>query len=116
MELRAAIAALRALGRPSIATLYTDSEYLRQGVTKWLARWQANGWRTASRRRVKNRDLWQALLQAQKPHEVHWHWVKGHSGDPTNMRADYLARQAITDIGHAAPPDQEPLARQLNLL
>jgi len=116
MELRAALAALQALGDPSVVHLYTDSEYLRRGITEWLPRWQRNGWRTATKQRVKNRDLWKALVAAQKPHEVHWHWVKGHANDPGNLRADYLARRAIGDIGRTAPPDREPLAKQLSLL
>jgi len=116
MELRAAIEALRALGRPSVVRLYTDSQYLRLGITEWLPRWQRNGWRTVSRQRVKNKDLWKALVAAQKPHEVEWHWVKGHSGDQANARVDFLARQAMADMGRSSPPDREPVAKQLGLL
>jgi ribonuclease HI len=116
MELRAAVEALKALGRPCLVHLYTDSEYLRLGITEWVPRWRRNGWRTANRQRVKNRDLWKALLAAQRPHDVHWHWVKGHANDPHNRRVDYLARKAISDLGRTAPPDREPLDKQLSLL
>jgi len=116
MELRAAIEALRALKRPCVVHLYTDSQYLRQGITEWLPRWQANGWRTASKKPVKNKDLWLALLEAQEPHEVHWHWVKGHAGDADNVCADRLARLAIDDIGRRAPPDREAPDPELGLL
>jgi len=115
MELRAAIEALRALERSCIVHLHTDSEYLRRGITEWLPRWRQNGWRTVARKRVKNQDLWLALLEAQEPHDVHWHWVKGHAGDPGNMRADRLACSAINDIGRKAMPDHEPLGEQLSL-
>ena len=86
------------------------------GGVEWLAGWQRNGWRTVSRQRVKNQDLWKALVAAQKPHEVEWHWVKGHSGDRGNARVDFLARQAMADMGRSSPPDQEPVAKQLGLL
>ena len=116
MELRAAIEALRALGRPTSVRIYTDSQYLRLGISEWLPGWQRNGWRTVSRQRVKNQDLWKALVAAQKPHVVEWHWVKGHSGDRGNARVDFLARQAMADMGRSSPPDQEPVAKQLGLL
>ncbi|MBC8448387.1 MAG: ribonuclease HI [Chloroflexi bacterium] len=115
MEMRAAIEALQALEQPCVVHLHTDSEYLRLGITAWLPRWQQNGWRTAGRKRVKNRDLWQALLAAQEPHDVHWHWVKGHAGDPGNVRADRLAQAALDEIGRRASPDHEPLDEQLGL-
>lgn len=95
MELTAAIQALRALKRPSEVDLYTDSMYVRQGITEWLPRWKANGWRTADRKPVKNQDLWQALDEAMRPHVVRWHWVRGHAGNEGNERADRLARNAI---------------------
>lgn len=95
MELTAAIQALRALKRPSEVDLYTDSMYVRQGITEWLPRWKANGWRTADRKPVKNQDLWQALDEAMRPHSVKWHWVRGHAGNEGNERADRLARNAI---------------------
>lgn len=95
MEMRAAIEALSALKRPCQVDLYTDSTYLRQGITQWLANWRKNNWRTASRQPVKNQDLWQALDAATQRHEVAWHWVKGHSGDAGNELADELARRGL---------------------
>ncbi len=95
MELRAAIEALAALKRSCVVDLYTDSTYLRQGVTQWMANWKRKQWRTAAGKPVKNQDLWQALDVAAAKHEVTWHWVKGHSGDPGNERADELARQGM---------------------
>jgi len=96
MELMAAIAALEALTRPMPVTLVTDSVYVRDGITKWLAQWRAKGWKTASRKPVKNQDLWQRLDEAQRPHRIEWRWVKGHAGHPLNERADALARTAIS--------------------
>src|ERR1700690_2978700 len=98
MELLAAISALEALTRPVPVQLYTDSKYVLDGITKWLPGWERNGWRTASKQPVKNVDLWQRLVAAMAPHQVSWHWVKGHAGDPGNERADELARQGITDV------------------
>jgi len=95
MELMAAIAALEALKRPCLVHLTTDSNYVRDGVTKWIHGWKKNGWRTADKKPVKNIELWQRLDAARAAHEVHWHWVKGHSGHPENERADQLARDAI---------------------
>ncbi len=95
MELTAAIRALEALTRPSAVDLYTDSTYLRDGITRWLPGWKAKGWRTASKAPVKNRDLWEALDALSNRHEVSWHWVRGHTGNPGNERADALAREAI---------------------
>jgi ribonuclease HI len=97
MELTAAIAALEALKRPCTVDLYTDSQYLRSGITTWITTWKRNGWRTAERKPVKNVDLWQRLDQLLTQHEVHWHWVKGHSGHDLNERADRLARQGLAD-------------------
>lgn len=94
MELTAAIEALNALKRPCQVELYTDSNYVRQGIETWLAHWRARPWRTADGKPVANVDLWQALEQAQAPHRVRWHWVRGHSGHPENERVDALARQA----------------------
>jgi len=91
MELQAAIEALRALKRPSSVELHTDSNYVRDGITKWIHGWQRNGWRTADKKPVKNAELWQQLLDASAPHQVRWHWVKGHSGHPENDRVDALA-------------------------
>jgi ribonuclease HI len=95
MELFAAIAALEALTRPCAVKVYTDSQYLRDGITKWLPLWKARQWRTADKKPVKNVDLWQRLDTAAAPHRVEWHWVRGHAGHPENMRADALARAAI---------------------
>jgi ribonuclease HI len=107
MELRAVISALNALERPCDVIIYTDSQYVRRGITEWLPRWVRNGWRTARKGRVKNQDLWQALVRAEEPHEVDWRWVRGHSGDPLNRRADALAVQARETIGRRAPKDLE---------
>jgi len=91
MELMAAIAALQALKRPCQVRLYTDSVYVRDGITKWIHGWRRNGWRTADKKPVKNAELWQRLMEAAAPHRVEWHWVKGHSGHPENDRVDALA-------------------------
>jgi ribonuclease HI len=98
MELLAAIKALQALTRPCSVELYTDSGYLRGGITSWLASWKRNGWRTADKKPVKNVDLWQRLEAALKPHQVKWHWLRGHAGHAINERADLLARQAIAEV------------------
>ena len=105
MELVAAIAALEALKEPCEVDLYTDSEYLRKGMTEWIHTWQNNGWRTAGKKPVKNADLWQRLLQAMAPHEVHWHWVRGHAGHAENERVDALARKAMRQLMQAKPKD-----------
>jgi ribonuclease HI len=94
MELLAAIRGLEALKRPCRVDLYTDSVYVRDGITKWIFGWQKNGWRTAAKQPVKNAELWQELLDAAKPHRIEWHWVKGHAGHPENERADRLACDA----------------------
>jgi len=94
MELTAAIAALRLLQRPCDVTLYTDSQYLRRGMTEWLPAWQSKGWRKANGRPVENMELWQELLRQVQRHRVSWRWVKGHHGDPLNERADQLATKA----------------------
>jgi ribonuclease HI len=98
MELMAAIAALNALKRPCRVDVYTDSQYLRGGITGWIHQWKRNGWRTADKKPVKNVDLWQQLDEALKRHDVHWHWVRGHAGHEMNERADRLARGAIVAI------------------
>jgi ribonuclease HI len=95
MEMMAAIMGLEALKRPCTVHLYTDSIYLRDGVTKWIHGWKKNGWRTADKKPVKNIDLWQRLDTARTAHQVDWRWVKGHSGHPENERADQLARLEI---------------------
>ncbi len=105
MELRAAIAALQALTRPCEVELHTDSEYLKRGISEWLPIWLRNGWRTAGKQPVKNRDLWQALHAAVQPHRVVWHWVAGHAGNALNERADRLAVAALDTIGVRGEPD-----------
>ena len=95
MELMAAIAALEALSRPCRVALHTDSTYVMKGITEWLAAWKARGWKTAAKKPVLNKDLWERLERAAAKHDVNWHWVKGHSGVPENERADELAREAI---------------------
>jgi ribonuclease HI len=98
MELTAAIRALAALKRSCTVELFTDSEYVRRGVTEWLPQWKLREWRTADRKPVKNIDLWQALEQEIVRHRVDWHWVKGHAGVPGNERADRLANRAIDEL------------------
>ena len=95
MELMAAIAALEALERPSTITVVTDSTYVKNGVTGWIFGWKKNGWKTASRKPVKNAELWQRLDAVAARHEVTWEWVKGHAGHPENERADELARAGM---------------------
>ena len=95
MELMAAIEGLRALKRPCEVDLFTDSQYVRKGITEWLRGWKKNGWRTAARKPVKNEDLWRALDEQVARHQIQWHWVKGHSGVPGNERADALANLGI---------------------
>jgi ribonuclease HI len=95
MELLAVINALRALKRRTRARVYTDSQYVRLGITQWLQGWKARGWRTAGRRPVKNQDLWELLDQLAADHDLDWHWVRGHSGVPGNERCDQLANEAI---------------------
>ena len=99
MELMAAIEGLNALKRPCRVTLSTDSRYVMDGLTKWIKGWQKNGWKTAAKQPVKNADLWQALLDAAKPHRIEWVWVKGHAGHPDNERADTLASDAAVAAG-----------------
>jgi ribonuclease HI len=99
MELTAAIEGLNALKRPCHVTLSTDSRYVMDGLTKWIKGWQKNGWKTAAKQPVKNADLWQALLDAAKPHRIQWLWVKGHAGHPDNERADKLASDAAVAAG-----------------
>lgn len=94
MEMTAAIQGLNALKRPARVTLSTDSRYVMDGLTKWIAGWQRNGWKTADKKPVKNADLWQELIAAAKPHRIQWIWVKGHAGHPDNERADRLASDA----------------------
>lgn len=101
MELMAAIEGLKALKRPCQVDLYTDSQYVRKGITEWMAGWKKNGWKTAARKPVKNEDLWRALDEEVARHEIRWHWVKGHSGVPGNERADALANLGIEKLASA---------------
>ena len=101
MELMAAIVALETLKRPLTVHLHTDSQYLRDGITKWIFGWKAKGWQTADKKPVKNQDLWQRLDAAKQRHAIEFHWVRGHSGHPENERCDALARAAISE-GRAA--------------
>ncbi|MBW8268104.1 ribonuclease HI [Caldovatus aquaticus] len=112
MELTAAIAALEALKGPCRVVLHTDSEYLRNGITRWVKDWLRNGWRTASRQPVANRELWQRLLDAAARHEVAWRWVRGHAGDPMNERADRLATEARERLMAAAADRPAPSSRR----
>lgn len=95
MELMAAIMGFEALRKPCTVTIYTDSKYVMDGITKYMPNWLARGWRTADKKEVKNQDLWQRLNAAVSPHKVRWEWVKGHNGHPENERVDELARLAI---------------------
>ncbi len=101
MEMMAAIQALETLKKPCKVELHTDSQYLRQGITEWVAGWKARGWKTADKKPVKNEDLWRRLDEARARHDVSWRWVKGHSGHPLNERADALARQGVKAIREA---------------
>ena len=98
MELMAAIQALESLKEPCQVQLTTDSTYVQKGIKEWLNNWKRNGWKTASKKPVKNVDLWQRLDLATQPHAVEWHWVKGHSGHPENELADRLANQGIDEL------------------
>jgi ribonuclease HI len=98
MELTAAIRALDALKEPCRVALYTDSTYVKNGITLWLPTWQARGWRTADRKPVKNQDLWEQLAAAASRHRIEWHWVRGHAGHPGNERADELANIGLQKV------------------
>lgn len=99
MEITAAIEALAALKRACQVQLYTDSQYLRKGITEWLPAWKARGWRTAARKPVKNADLWVRLEQEIQRHDIAWHWVRGHTGHAGNEQADALANRGIDELG-----------------
>lgn len=98
MELMAAIEGLRALKEPCVVSMTTDSQYVRKGISEWMANWKRNGWRTAAKAPVKNADLWQILDEQNQRHQVTWHWVKGHSGHRENEMADELANRGILAI------------------
>lgn len=95
MEIQAAVEALNALKRPCTVEMHVDSQYVKDGITKWIHGWKKNGWKTADKKPVKNVELWQALDDAIKRHQITWHWVKGHDGHPENERADELARAGM---------------------
>jgi ribonuclease HI len=101
MEMTAVIQALEALKEPCNVKIYTDSQYLKDGITKWIKKWKRNGWLTAVKEPVKNKDLWETLDEAARRHTVEWHWIKGHQGHPENERCDELARMAIRSQGSA---------------
>jgi len=104
MELMAAISSLEALKWPCVVDMHTDSQYVRDGITKYINNWKRNGWRTASKEAVKNDDLWRRLDAAAQAHTVHWHWVKGHSGDHYNDRADELVHEAREEVKQGINP------------
>ncbi|NJM29931.1 MAG: ribonuclease HI [Rhizobiales bacterium] len=97
MELKAAIEALTALKRPCTVEMHVDSQYVKDGITKWIHGWKKNGWKTADKKPVKNAELWIALDEAIKRHQISWHWVKGHAGHSENERADELAREGLVE-------------------
>lgn len=104
MELMAAIRALEALTRPCKVRVITDSRYLQKGISEWISQWQRRGWKTASGTPVKNIDLWQRLIEAERRHQVTWEWIRGHAGHPENEQADRLANRAIDEgLGIAQP-------------
>jgi len=98
MELMAAIQALEALNKPCAIKLYSDSKYVLQGITEWMVNWKKRGWKTAAKKPVKNEDLWRRLDSVMQKHEIDWTWVKGHSGNPGNEKADQLANQGIDSL------------------
>ncbi|MGI6851433.1 ribonuclease HI [Mesorhizobium sp. 1B3] len=108
MELMAAIQALGALKEPCKIDFYTDSNYVKDGIGGWIEGWKRNGWKTAAKAPVKNAELWRALDEARKRHEVTWHWVKGHAGHPENERADELARLGMAPFKKKVKKVQAP--------
>src|SRR5438874_101112 len=108
MEMMAAIQALESLRRPVVARLHTDSQYLRDGITRWITSWKKRGWRTADNKPVKNVDLWQRLELALATHTVEWVWVRGHAGHPENERADRLARRGLEECRDSAAHEKGP--------
>ena len=112
MEMQAAIAALQSLKEPCEVTLFTDSEYLRGGITEWLPRWKANHWRTLDRKPVKNQDLWQQLDAAASRHRMSWKWLKGHAGHKDNERCDQLAAAEIAKVRRSHTPEQLAALRE----
>ena len=110
MEIQAAVEALNALKRPCTVEMHVDSQYVKDGITKWIHGWKKNGWKTADKKPVKNVELWQALDEAIKRHTISWHWVKGHDGHPDNERADELAREGMAPF-KAAPKSSQSQTR-----
>jgi len=104
MELRAAIESFRALIEPHQVEIFTDSVYLKDGITKWLAKWKRNGWITSTKQPVKNADLWRELDEVTRPHRIEWRWLKGHAGHPDNERCDELARDQIAALRQSSAP------------
>jgi ribonuclease HI len=101
MELTAVIRALETLKRPTRVEVYTDSQYVQKGISEWLRDWKRRGWKTADKKPVKNRELWEALDELRSRHQVTWHWVRGHAGHPENERADRLANRGVDSVGRA---------------
>jgi ribonuclease HI len=99
MELMAVIEALKALKKTCLVELYLDSQYVKNGITEWIVKWQKNGWKTADKKPIKNQDLWLELWEQKNKHNISWHWVKGHSNHPLNDKADELARRGIREKG-----------------
>ena len=97
MELMAVIEALKALKKTCLVELYLDSQYVKNGITEWIVKWQKNGWKTADKKPIKNQDLWLELWEQKNRHNISWHWVKGHSNHPLNDKADELARRGIRE-------------------
>ena len=102
MEMKAVLEGLRALKQPCVVEVWTDSRYVVDGMKSWLASWKKRGWKTSNRQPVKNEDLWRALDEAARSHEVTWNWVKGHAGHPQNERCDQLANEAIDRLGSSS--------------
>ena len=98
MELMAAVKALQALNNRQPVEIWTDSQYVRKGITEWINNWVKNGWKNSQKKPVKNADIWKILLAESRKHDISWHWVKGHSGDPHNERVDQAARDVIGEL------------------
>ena len=112
MELTAVIKALEALTRPARVDVYTDSRYVRDGISEWITKWKKNGWRTAAKKPVKNVDLWLRLDELRGKHRITWHWVRGHAGHPENEHADALANLGMAEFKRRDTPETEPGRRE----
>jgi ribonuclease HI len=106
MELMAAIQALEGLKKASVVTLYTDSVYVKEGINKWIKNWKKRGWKTSNKQSVKNEDLWRRLDEAREKHQVTWQWIKGHSGNVGNEKADYLANKGVDSLQYLDKDDK----------